>query len=65
MPTISERLREEYCLEDFTHCACRRVHDTVGSEWVPLHMLPYQQEWAEQILDELIHEPLQAVLQMA
>jgi len=34
-------------------CACWRIFNSIGAEWVPLDMLPYQQERATQILNEV------------
>ncbi|MCE5184967.1 MAG: hypothetical protein LLF76_02435 [Planctomycetaceae bacterium] len=52
-PDISQQLKQEYCRGDFGRCARLRVHDRVGNEWVPLQMLPYHREWAEDILTDV------------
>jgi len=60
MPPISRRLKAEFCLKTYRQCACWSIFNTVGSEWVPLDMLPYQHERAKQILNEVGegHEPI-------
>lgn len=55
MPHISEQLKEEYCMKDNRHCACLRVHNKLGAEWVPLNMMPYHHGWAETIFEQLDH----------
>ncbi|MCI0498292.1 MAG: hypothetical protein L0Y36_01235 [Planctomycetales bacterium] len=62
MPAVSKPLRDEYCLADNSRCACRAILTQLGLEWVPLHMMPYQHEWAEQILTDIAnsHVPLEA-----
>lgn len=52
-PEISSQLKEEYCRLDYSRCARLLVHDRVGHEWVPLQMLPYHHEWAQDILTDV------------
>lgn len=52
-PEISDQLKNEYCRQDHARCARLRVHDHVGNEWVPLQMLPYHHEWAQDILTDV------------
>ncbi len=53
LPEISRQLKQEYCRLDHTRCARLRIHDRIGHEWVPLQMLPYHHEWAEDILTDV------------
>lgn len=52
LPAISRQLKEEYCRQSYDRCARRQIHDRCGNEWVPLQMLPYHHEWAEDILSD-------------
>lgn len=64
MPAVSQPLRNEFCLTDNSRCACRQILSQLGIEWLPLHMMPYQHEWAQQILDDIANSniPLEAEL---
>jgi hypothetical protein len=53
MPPISRRLKAEYCMKSHRQCACWRIFNAIGPEWVPLDMLPYQHERAKEILNEV------------
>lgn len=53
LPEISKQLKQEYCRFDHTRCARLLIHDRVGPEWVPLQMLPYHHEWAQDILTDV------------
>ena len=67
MPTISHRLKDEYCVKSYRECACWHLFNTIGAEWAPLDMLPYQHERAEQIMNEVGegHEPIVAAIHVA
>ncbi|HOK94774.1 MAG TPA: hypothetical protein PK052_05360 [Anaerohalosphaeraceae bacterium] len=64
MPAVSQPLRTEFCQTDNSRCACRQILSQLGIEWLPLHMMPYQYEWAQQILDDIANSnvPLEAAL---
>lgn len=64
MPVVSKPLRNEFCFKDNSRCACRAILTRLGLEWVPLHMMPYQHEWAEQILTDIANSnvPLESEL---
>ena len=49
-PTLSEKLKDQYCRGNPELCARKCLRDTLGKEAVPLLMLPQQYEWARQIL---------------
>ncbi len=51
-PTLSEKLKVQYCRGDFELCARKCLRDTLGKEAVPRLMLPQQYEWAQQILTD-------------
>jgi len=53
LPAISRQLKDEYCRQNPDRCARRRVHDRCGNDWVPLEMLPYHHEWAQDILTDV------------
>ena len=49
-PTLSEKLKDQYCRGNPELCARKCLRDTLGKEAVPQLMLPQQYEWAQQIL---------------
>jgi hypothetical protein len=52
-------------MDDQSDCACMQVHRKLGSEWVPLSMMPYQHEWASQILSDISRDDVELFLQHA
>jgi hypothetical protein len=49
-PTLSEKLKDQYCRGNPELCARKRVREAINKETVPQLMLPQQYEWAQQIL---------------
>ena len=57
LPGLCEKLKEEYCLKDNTHCARLRLRNAIGPEAIPILMTPHQHEWADQILSDAGKSP--------
>lgn len=49
---LNQRLLTEYCMKNHTQCARWKIYQTIGFEWIPMNMLPYQHERTKQILNE-------------
>lgn len=52
MPKLRNMFRERYCLGSFEQCARYQVAMSLGMRNVPEFMLPSQNEWAWQIIQE-------------
>jgi hypothetical protein len=51
-PTLSEKLKDQYCRGNPELCARKRVREAINKEAVPQLMLPQQYDWAQQLLTE-------------
>jgi hypothetical protein len=47
-----ERIKEEYCYNNYSQCARYKVLTAVGGEFVPPDLLPHQHEEANEIIEE-------------
>lgn len=52
MPKLRNLFRERYCLGSFDQCARYQVGISTGLKNVPEYMLPTQNEWACQVIQE-------------
>ncbi len=53
MPKLRNMFRVQYCFESFEQCARHQVALSVGCQQVPDFMLPTQNEWAQQIIQDV------------
>lgn len=60
MPKLRNLFRERYCLGSFDQCARYQVGISTGLKNVPEFMLPTQNEWACQIIQEIKLEQIEA-----
>ncbi len=52
MPELVDRLKKNYCLNNFKVCARKVICEVLGGDNVPTQMMPHQNMWAEQILTD-------------
>lgn len=52
MPKLRNLFRERYCFGPFEQCARYQVGSAVGFKNVPEYMLPSQNEWARQVIED-------------
>ena len=50
MPSISESLKEQYCLGDNTECARFRIFTAIGKEHLPDDVFPHEMDKAEKLV---------------
>lgn len=49
---LQERFKGTFCNDNSSKCARRLIREKLGTEFVPVLMLPNQMDWARQILSD-------------